>query len=398
MQILYVADGRSPIALNWIKYFIDKGYQVHLVSSYPCEPGLNLASLHILPHGFGGMSRFFAGGKTTPRRQKGTAGLRNAVPVSMRTWLRQWLTPLNLRRSSIELHKLVNKIQPDLVHAMRIPFEGILAAQADLKTPLIISVWGNDFTLHAIATPYLRRYTKSALQKADLLHADCQRDLRLAYEWGFSSSRSVVVLPGAGGVKLDLFKAGVNFQVADHGQPENLVVINPRGYRAYVCNDTFFKAIPWIRVQIPTVRFTCPSMAEESQAQHWVKDLNIADCVSLLPYQTPDQMANLFAQAHISLSITTHDGTPNSLLEAMACGCFPIAGDIETVREWIVPGENGMVVPLHSPQALAEAILSAWQNRNLRVNAAAYNRKLMDERANYRKVMASAEAMYRSLM
>jgi glycosyltransferase involved in cell wall biosynthesis len=398
MRILFVADGRSPIALNWIKYFIEKGYQVHLASSYPCKPELNLASLHILSQGFGATNRVPASPISSSKNRKGLAGLREVVPVNTRTWLRQWLAPLRLRQSSTTLNKLVEIIQPDLVHAMRIPFEGMLAAQAGLKTPLVISVWGNDFTLHARATPFLKRYTGSALLKADLLHTDCQRDLRLAYEWGYPSNRSVVVLPGAGGVKMDLFKKGLNFEIENTTHPGNLTIINPRGYRAYVRNDTFFKAIPAVRVQIPSVCFLCPSMAEESPAKHWVRDLNIADCVSLLPYQTPEQMASLFTQAHVSLSITTHDGTPNTLLEAMACGCFPIAGDIETVHEWIVPGENGILVPPQSPHALAEAILTSWENKDLRQKAAAYNRKLVAERADYQKVMASAETMYRNLI
>ena len=41
-------------------------------------------------------------------------------------------------------------------------------------------------------------------------------------------------------------------------------------------------------------------------------------------------MAALFRQAQVMLSITTHDGTPNTLLEGLASGCFPIAGDIES--------------------------------------------------------------------
>ena len=35
---------------------------------------------------------------------------------------------------------------------------------------------------------------------------------------------------------------------------------------------------------------------------------------------------------------------PEAILEAMALGCFPIAGDIESVREWITPGVNGILV------------------------------------------------------
>ena len=43
----------------------------------------------------------------------------------------------------------------------------------------------------------------------------------------------------------------------------------------------------------------------------------------------------------MTVSPSTHDGTPNTLLEGMACGSFPIVGDLESLREWIEPGLTG---------------------------------------------------------
>ena len=64
MRILFVADGRSPIALNWIAYFVDQGQEVHLVSTFPCEPDLQFASLNYVPVAFSQM-------KGQGRREKG---------------------------------------------------------------------------------------------------------------------------------------------------------------------------------------------------------------------------------------------------------------------------------------------------------------------------------------
>jgi glycosyltransferase involved in cell wall biosynthesis len=258
--------------------------------------------------------------------------------------------------------------------------------------PLLVSVWGNDFSLHAKATPLLRRYTHLVMQRADALHSDCQRDQRLAQVWGFSQDRPRVVLPGAGGVQLDIFYP------REEQSQQTLTVINPRGFRAYVRNDTFFKAIPRVLQRQPEARFICPAMQGEAQAERWVSEMGIRDSVVLLPRQTRPQMAELFRRAQIVASITTHDGTPNSLLEAMACGCFPITGDIETIHEWLTPGENGLLVEPGDPAELAQAILSAWEQTELRRKAARINRRLVQERADYRKVMAQAERFYQSLV
>ena len=123
-------------------------------------------------------------------------------------------------------------------------------------------------------------------------------------------------------------------------------------------------------------------------------ELGVGEVVELLPLQSQQQLAELFRRSQICLSITTHDGTPNSLLEAMACGCFPIAGDLESLREWISPGVNGLLVDPNEPEALASAILSAIDHPELRHHARQENVQLIQQRAEYHQTMQTAEEIY----
>ena len=235
MRLLFIVDGRSPIALNWISYFVDTGHEVHLVSMYPCQPNLALASLTIIPVAFSSAVEAGGGGKAGSSL-KGRITRKLASP-GVRTWLRHQFVPRSLSQAAVQLQALISNIKPNLVHAMRVPYEGMLAALATEslpgpRPPLLVSIWGNDFTLHAPATRRLTALTRQTMQKADALHTDCQRDFTLAVSWGFDSDRPGVVLPGAGGIQRDIFYTG--------DEPQQPVVINPRGLRAYVQNDTFF--------------------------------------------------------------------------------------------------------------------------------------------------------------
>jgi glycosyltransferase involved in cell wall biosynthesis len=389
MRLFFVADGRSPIALNWISYFVEMDHEVHLVSTHPCQPELRLDSLQVIPVAFSE-----AAGMGSPSTAGG-GGVRRLLPVGLRTAIRQWAGPLSLSSAARRFKEVVARIQPDLVHAMRIPFEGMLAALGRVESvPLLVSVWGNDFTLHARSNPVLAHYTRLALQGASALHADCQRDIRLARQWGFEPGKSAVLLPGGGGVQLDLFYP---LEGKDRAKNQPPTVINPRGFRAYVQNKAFFQAIPLVLEAHPQARFACPAMADESQARRWVEQLNIANQVELLPRLTRQQMADLLRTSQVAVSPTTHDGTPNTLLEAMACGCFPVAGDLESLREWIIPGQNGLLVDPRSPQDLAQAIITALGDAPLRLSAREQNTRLVAERADYRRVMPQAEAFYRQL-
>ena len=394
MRLLFVADGRSPTALNWIRYFIEQGHEVHLASTYACQPQLAFASFTFIPVAF-------SKAKEAAEKSAGRGGfarrlLWSGTAIGLRTAVRQWLGPFTLPEASKTLAALIRAVQPDLVHAMRIPYEGMLAASAlrqlglqkeSRLPPLVVSVWGNDFTLHARSTPWLGALTCQTLRAASALHTDCQRDQRLARAWGFPSGKPAIVLPGGGGIQMELFNP-------PEQEAPTLSVINPRGLRAYVRNDTFFKSIPLILSAQPSARFFCPTMAGEPEALRWVDRLGISASVELLPHQTRPKMAALFRGCQVAVSPSTHDGTPNTLLEAMACGCFPVAGDIESLREWITPSANGLLVDPASPTALAQAVLEAFDHPDLRRQAAVQNRKIIAERADYRRVMPQAENFY----
>jgi len=390
-RILFVADGRSPITLNWIRYFITGDHEVHLASSFPCQLEPGLASFSVVPVA---LSEMKEAGKSGAGEGKRDLLLRKLVPLGLRTRMRQWLGPLTLPKAAQHLRDEIQNIQPDLVHAMRIPYEGMLASLAmrEMSIPLLVSVWGNDFTLHAPSTPWMRRYTRLTLQAADALHTDCQRDQRLARVWGFASQRPGIVLPGGGGIQLDVFHP------AESALARPPIVINPRGLRAYARSDTFFKAAALVAKQRPEVRFPCPGMAGQAEALRWVRILRLDSVVQLLPALTRPEIADLFRQAQVMLSITTHDGTPNALLEALASGCFPIAGDLESIREWITPGVNGLLVDPGDPQALAEAILRALDQPELRAEAKRVNLELVRERAEYNLVMHQAKKFYITLI
>ncbi len=392
LRILFVADGRSPIALNWIAGLAAAGHEIHLRSTFPCQPELPLASFGVLPVAFGSA----AGAASRGER---ASGLRRVIPVGFRTALRQWLVPRSLPGAAAGLKNAIRAVQPDLIHAMRIPFEGMLSAlavqQLSSAPPLLVSIWGNDFTLHASATRQLAELTRLTLQQATALHADCRRDLRLAREWGFQLDRGTVVLPGGGGVQPEIFYPSDDPEPAP-GEP--LTVIQPRGFRAYVQNEAYFKALPLILACSPGTRFLFPGMAGEAQAQNWVRQLNLSRSVELLPYQTREQMAQLFRRSQVIVSPTTHDGTPNTFLEALACGSFPVAGDLESLREWITPGINGLLCDPTEPQAVAEAVKQALASPELRRQARPINLNLIGQRASYPVVMQQAQAFYRQIL
>lgn len=403
MKLVYVVDARSPIARNWIEYFVTRRHEVYIVSSYP-DLGTEWrgVKVHSLPIGLNRWAHHKESSKNlgpsvTAWSQRLWRTVTSQSQRLSKALQHRLIGPFDAVRQGSNLRRLLQDIQPDLVHAMRIPYEGMLAASASHEFPLLISTWGNDFTLLAPSHAGIGCGTRRALRRADGLHTDCQRDQTLAVLWGFDPNKPSIVLPGAGGIQTDMFFPGE----ADPewrqrlGVPgDALVVINPRGSRPYVRNDVFFRAIPIVLRQSPGTIFLCSAMHGDPSAEKWINDLGIAESVRLLPVLSRREMASVFRLADVSVSPSAHDGTPNTLLESMAAGCFPVAANIESVREWINTGENGFLYQLSDHEALAQAINHALSDGDLRQTAREHNLRVIAQRAEYQTVMTRAERFY----
>lgn len=381
MRLLFVTDARSPISRNWMRYFARRGDAVFIATTFETdEMDFPIQRMEFTPVAF-----------SAAKKRTSAPSSASSRTLSLRTKIRQWFGPLTVPASARKLRGFIEEVQPDLVHAMRIPYEGMLAAAAlgslVSRPKFVISTWGNDFTLHAPSSPMMKYYTRKAMRYADGLHSDTGRDARLARQWGLGEDAPTLVAPGNGGVRGDVF-------YPPRELTKSPVVINPRGVRPYVRNDSFFKAIPLVLAKRPEAKFICTGMQNEPQALEWVKGLGIENSVGLLPAYPFEKMGEVFRGAQIVVSPSVHDGTPNTLLEAMACGCFPAAGDLESVREWITHGRNGLLFDSSDPQSMADAILLGLEREDLRAEAAGLNAKMVSARAEYESCMKRVEGFY----
>ena len=389
MKLVLVADGRSTITRSWLACLTGKGTDVFLVSTFPCEKPQQVQEMLILPVAFSSL----AGGQVSIGGQKKRSGgwLRKGISFLRESFqqLRYRLGPLTLQFYRKRYLDFINSVQPDLVHALRIPFESMLASFTPVQYPLIVSTWGNDLTLHACGSKRMAAWTRKTLQRANGLMADADRDLKLAVDWGYRDTHPVLMVPGNGGLDLGYFQ-----KLNEHKKEKKISdgsqvyrIINPRGFRPdSVHQDVFFNTIPGILKRIPNVQFICTAMAGQAAAERRVRELGIESQVQLLPYLPQKELWNLYQSCDIYLSLSSHDGTPNTFLEAIACGCFPIVGDIPSLRYWIKQGKTGMLVDPTNVDQIVEAVVKALHAKELREAAGLLNWDLVNEKVDRKKI------------
>lgn len=92
-----------------------------------------------------------------------------------------------------------------------------------------------------------------------------------------------------------------------------------------------------------------------SELEALVESLGLAEFTWL-----PGRIANplkYFARSPVFVLSSYSEGLPNVLVEAMMCGCVPVATDCPTgPREVLQDGKYGFLVPMHDPEAMATAI------------------------------------------
>ncbi len=411
MKITFVADVNSPFTRNWVPFFVEQGNQVEVICLYPTVanvlPGVRIHQVPLFLSqaytlSISGLALRQRAGQKVNLAQQVASRILHYLSAQIGLGQLWWgyIGPVDSIRIRAKVQRLVDAFRPDIVHGLRIPMEGESLVRLR-GYPLVLSIWGNDLTLFSAHYPGHHYLTRLALQRTDGLHADCERDIRLARQIGYPVDKMTLVIPTGGGIRTG--ESVDESRVQEWRQrlgisPQTPVVINPRGIRSYVKTQEYFRAIPDVLQVHPKTIFVSVSVQGDSAVEGLVQKLGVKDSVRLLTHVSQADLAALFRLSMVLVSPSVHDGSPNTLLEGMMNGAFPLAGDIESIREWIQHGENGLLFDPTKPQEIAAAIIQALSSPDLREQARVMNLILIRERAEYDTCMRRVREFYHKII
>jgi glycosyltransferase involved in cell wall biosynthesis len=135
-----------------------------------------------------------------------------------------------------------------------------------------------------------------------------------------------------------------------------------------------------------------PTSVNEQEAAGWNREAGVTWLGHV------DDIASLWARAHIAVLPSRREGLPISLLEAAACGRPLIASDVPGCREVVRPGETGLLVPPDQPEALAAAIGQLAGSPDLRARYGEAARRRAVERFSADAIGQQTVDLYRRLV
>jgi len=258
----------------------------------------------------------------------------------------------NFFRGSL-LKASIKSFQPSTVHSLELQNAGYLAIRAlsawkpkGLK--LLVTNWGSDIFWFQ-RFPKHKTKLQKLLQLADVYSAECERDVVLARNLGFTG-QAMPVIPNADG-----------FSEADFAiprlDPSERKTIALKGYHGWVGRA---------KVSLEAVR----EMSEELRGYKIIvysANRSVLKLAKQISKQTGleikafgkgamshKQVLEMFAKSKIYVGLSESDGISTAMLEAMAMGAIPVQTSTACCDEWF--GDSGVAVHEITVPAVKNAI------------------------------------------
>jgi len=364
MRLCFISNPNSTHTRRWVSWFAKRGHTVCLVADVPLQepwsevPVIDLSKIIYAP-----IIRF------------------PIWAIWLRRFLHQW--------------------HPDILHAHRVNSAGWLGAASGFH-PLVITPWGTDLyqlPQHSRTTRWLAYYV---LRRADLVTADAQDLLQTASHYGANPAYLHLV---QWGVDLSHFHPGpANASLrAELGLGAGPVILSPRGVNPIYNLEIIIQALPEVIATLPGVMLILRDYNTDPvykrRLEELIISLDLAAVVRWIGRIDPyERMADIYRLADVVVSVPTSDSTPVSILEALACGIPVITTDLPALREWLVPGESGLMVSQRDPHELATALCQMLTNIELADRLRKIGPTIIETRANHQLEMEKMEALYQTLL
>lgn len=275
----------------------------------------------------------------------------------------------------------INEIQPDVVHCFEMNLSGLPILNVMnkyKKISFIYSSWGSDmfyFKEHGIQETQVTLF----LDRVDYLITDCKRDYSIAVQNGFKN-KFIGVYPGNGGIRFSP-------DFIQTIKKRNIILL--KGYESFGCKASkvieALQLVPLTLLQnFEIVIYSADEIIiEKIKKNAFFEDLKIK-IYSRAIFIANEDLLKIMGSTSIHISNNISDGMPNTLLESMGMGAFPIQSNPGNASEEVIlHGVNGYLItdPLDCP-AIAVLIESAINNHELRAKVQEYNVNFIQEKYN----------------
>lgn len=130
---------------------------------------------------------------------------------------------------------------------------------------------------------------------------------------------------------------------------------------------TSIRAFSLLHTDLPEARLTIAgSGPQRTMLQQLVQQLKLTEAVNFAGRLSSEQMAELYRSADLMLNSSLVDNSPNSIIEALACGVPVISSDVGGISQLVSHGKDALLFSAGDYQAMYQQATELQQNPTLR--------------------------------
>lgn len=282
---------------------------------------------------------------------------------------------LNIKRTRfiiIPLFRLIKEIKPDLIFSTLLKIDGTtnIALKLSGNSSKIILRSSNFLSRKLPEEPvFTRILSREAYKCADRivsLTEEMKKDMHINLNLPLDK---IKVIPNP--IDIEMIKEMSIEPVKNslfHKSPlKNYHLITSMGRLTKQKGFSYLlRAFKTVRSELPVKLVMLGRGDEKKELETLAKNLNIDKDITFLGFQSNPY--KYIANADLFVLSSLWEGFPNALVEAMACGTPVISTDCPSgPKEIITSGVNGILVPTHDPESLANAIFKVLTDKELSI-------------------------------
>lgn len=285
--------------------------------------------------------------------------------------LDNFIARFNNRRMEQVFLRKIKEIKPDVVHSFEMHSACVPILKIMKEYPLIkwiYSSWGSDIFYYQNDAERMKGM-KEVFANMDYMFTDCKRDYNIATHIGFKG-QYLGTFPGGG---------GYNFSALNEFIEKNerkIIIIKGYEHQFGRCINVL-KAIS--KVKEETIDFKIVVYGANDKVFDFVNQSNLCKMKNLevVGRISQSELMKLKGKALLYIGNNISDGMPNTMLEAIIMGAFPIQSNPGgATAEIIQDGVNGFLINnSENIDEIADLIKRAIDNPQIILDGTRYNYK-----------------------
>ena len=255
-------------------------------------------------------------------------------------------------RKLVWFRQLIGKVQPGVIHSYSYHTNFAAWFAALNRTVTSVGSLRNDFTSELRDAGKVLGRMSARWPRVHIANNLAARDAALSHPGPFHPARVEVVRNG-----LDLDRFAFSAQL-----PAEVRMLGVGSHTSRKRWDRLIRAAAVLRAEGREFAVTLVGSGPlTDELRNLAKDLNVDQVISFLGERS--DIPELLAQSSFLVLTSDHEGCPNVVMEAMACGRAVVTTDAGDCSVLVDYGRTGFVVPCGDDQALVDALRQMLNTR-----------------------------------